>query len=310
LPIEQTRGGDSRNRDRQDRDNHDRGGSWGSSGGWGGHRDIDHRRPGSWDGFGWRIGFGRIHDPWTNWSNGLSFTVDSCGRDPWAYTTFTYGGPAWDVSSLAIIDSRPIVYEPCLGADVWRFDGAPCAIGPVYATDTFVVPGFDTPAATTVVRTVEPVELRVDARLLSRVNTAYDVRPDFAVALDAAVNGEYSAAISAMRRAAGVNPNALVGTDSAAGRHAATSVETAQRARYALNVFRNPPTRVVSEADARFMSGAFSAILGDIETARVELEAALAAGDSSASTALLTLAVRGEKLESRGPWVPGTPLGR
>ncbi len=148
----------------------------------------------------------------------------------------------------------------------------------------------------------------VEVRSLPRVNPAYDVRGDFSAAVEAALNGEFSSSVYAMRRAAGTNPGGLVGRDSIAGRTIASDGAWAQRVRAALLVFRDPPRRVVSETDAQFMVGALSAAMGEKEDARIAVDSAIIAGDAAASTHLLGRAVRGEPMESVSPWVTGQPV--
>lgn len=145
-------------------------------------------------------------------------------------------------------------------------------------------------------------------RASTRINTAYDVSPDFHASIDAAAQGEFSTAIFAMRRAAGVNPGALVGTQSTIAPTLAEDLAAAQRVRFALQTFQNPPQRVVSEADAKFMVAALHGALGDRPSAAAAARSALAAGDASLSTMLLDRAIRGERLDDSGPWVTGRPL--
>jgi hypothetical protein len=137
---------------------------------------------------------------------------------------------------------------------------------------------------------------RADARLLSRINTQYDVLPDFGSTLEATAAGDYSASIYAMRRAAGVNPGALMGTGTPASSAIQADASLAQRVQMARQIFQNPPQKIVSEVDAHFMVGALSSLLGDTQTAQAELSAAQAAGDVSTSTELLLRAVRGDNL--------------
>jgi hypothetical protein len=151
---------------------------------------------------------------------------------------------------------------------------------------------------------------RAEDRTLARVNTRYDVARDFDAAVEGAIGGEFSASIYAMRRAAGVNPGALAGTDSPVARAVAADGELAQKVRYARQVFMSPPERVVSEADARFMVAALSAALGERDMARDAVRRAKDSGDAAASTELLRRALEGEPLERRGPWYQGQPLQR
>jgi hypothetical protein len=268
-----------------------------------------HRHETRWD-FGWNTRIGVLHDPWTSWSIGMPIggfgTLGGCGMEPWSAFSTGYAGPGWDATTVVIVEPRTYVYQPNLGADVWRLECSPC-VGASVVGDRFTIRGFeDVPEAWGPAGV--PERPCVDARLLSRVNPAYDVQPDFTAAVDAAVNGEYGTAIYTMRRAAEVNPAALVGPGSRAGQTAGANADMIQRVRYALGVFQNPPARVVSDADAQFMVGALSAALGDTDTADRALEDAVGAGDASASTALLRLAVRGERLDAAGPWMRGTPL--
>ena len=148
-------------------------------------------------------------------------------------------------------------------------------------------------------RTPEPIRIASPSIgvKLWRVNTAYDVRSDFAASVDAALNNEFSASIYAMRRAAGVNPGALVGPGSPLVRSIANDPEATQRVRAALTMFKNPPRRIVSETDASFMVAALSLAVGDDHGASRAADDALAAGDSAMSTQLLSRAIRGEPLE-------------
>lgn len=179
------------------------------------------------------------------------------------------------------------------------------------------VPGYDTPlearfaslsSAGNVNPEIQREAQRAERALLAKVNPHYDVVPDFATAVGAAANSEYSEAISAMRRAAMVNPEALVGPQTKIARDIASDPDRAQRVRYALGVFQNPPRRVVSEADAHFMVAAFTAALGDDYAAASAIDQARQAGDRSASTELLSRAIATDEIKNRGAWVSGAPL--
>lgn len=179
------------------------------------------------------------------------------------------------------------------------------------------VPGYDSTlearfaslsAAQSVNPEVQREAQRAERALLAKVNPHYDVVPDFATAVGAAAGSEYSEAISAMRRAALVNPEALVGAQTKIARDIASDPDRAQRVRYALGVFQNPPRRVVSEADAHFMVAAFTAALGDDSGAAMAIDQARQAGDRSASTELLSRAITTDDLKNRGAWVTGSSL--
>jgi hypothetical protein len=221
----------------------------------------------------------------------------------WQYDTnpiYTYDTPSYTTS------------YPGYASDVWSWQG-------VLSSNNFVTGGTYTIEQPPLVLDSSPMLMDEavpaaptlpppDGRLLSRINHTYDVSPDFTSSLDGAIVGDFSASIYAMRRAAGTNPAALVSRGSRLADSLRADPNLNQRTMYVRQVFSNPPTRIVSEADAAFMVGALSAAVGDAELAEQSLAAAQAAGDTSPSTDLLRRAIRGEQLTPNGPWVPGRPL--
>ena len=194
-------------------------------------------------------------------------------------------------------------YQPYLGADVFRFEHSPFAAVPVFVRDPLAfgnfsdglggLSGLDEGLVGAPLRESAP---SIGVKLW-HVNAAYDVRSDFTASVDAALDGEFSASIYAMRRAAGVNPGGLAGPGAPLARSIANDSKMAQRVRAALAVFRNPPRRVVSETDASFMVAALSLAVGDEQGARRAADNAMAAGDGAMSTQLLSRAIRGEPLD-------------
>ncbi len=275
---------------------------------------------------GWNSGYsnnsyygssGIYHDPWTKWSSGLTVgTYDSFGgfgRDPWSYSSFSYGGPGWYPATDFSVRPYEFAYQPYLGQDVWQLESSPYSVGTFGAYgDPYATANYSGGLPSTIVTVPEiqttTVIAPVEVRSLPRVNPAYDVRGDFSAAVEGALNGEFSASVYAMRKAAGTNPGGLVGRDSIAGRTIASDGAWAQRVRAALLVYRDPPRRVVSETDAQFMVGALSAAMGQSDEARIAVDSAIIAGDGAASTYLLGRAVRGEPLEAVSPWVTGQPV--
>ena len=275
---------------------------------------------------GWNSGYsnnsyygssGIFHDPWTNWSTGIPtgtlYSFGGFGRDPWSYSSFSYGGPGWYPATDFSVRPYEFAYQPYLGQDVWQLENAPYSVGTFGAFgDPYATANYSGGLPSTIVTAPEiqttTVFAPAEVRSLPRVNPAYDVRGDFSVAVEAALNGEFSASVYAMRKAAGTNPGGLVGRDSLAGRMIAGDGAWAQRVRGALLVFRDPPRRVVSETDAQFMVGALSAAMGQSDEARIAVDSAIIAGDGAASTYLLGRAVRGEPLETGSPWVTGQPI--
>lgn len=233
------------------------------------------------------------------WSSGIG----------WGWSVGSWATPAWSVSTVVPISTTTYV--------------ADYAVVPV-SDSAFVVgvfddlPGYDVPLETVYATAIanpapavnpeiEREAKRAERALLAKVNPHYDVVPDFAVAVTASANSDFSEAIGAMRRAALVNPEALVGSQTRVARDIAADPDRAQRVRYALNVFQNPPRRVVSEADAQFMVAAFSAALGDESAATQAIQTAKMTGDQSASTELLSRAIVSDELRTAG-WTTGAPL--
>ncbi|MBY0263138.1 MAG: hypothetical protein K2Q20_12390, partial [Phycisphaerales bacterium] len=112
----------------------------------------------------------------------------------------------------------------------------------------------------------------------------------------------------AMRRAAAVNPDAIVRPGSTLRRTLRDDATKAQQTRYALAVFRSPPGRVVSDADAAFMTAALAGALGDTGSARTSVLSALTAGDGQSSTVLLNHALDRADEPAPSPWQAGTPV--
>lgn len=324
---------DRRDRDdRNDRSGHDRPGHT-QHNRWDDHRDFSRWRIQSWHNdrrshfSSWNIcPTPSFYSRPTNYvySFGGGWYTDLFPAGTWGYqTSWSYPSLyAWQYDTSPIYDWTPAqTYTTSYCPDVWAWSGC------LTDSTTFVTGGawsIEQPplllgsGVTAIQDSVgAPVidqqtleHLRAETRLLSRINRAYDVAPDFGAALDGAASGDFSGAIYAMRRAAGVNPAAMVGADSRVARVMRDDRDLAQRAAYARQVFQNPPQRVVSEVDAAFMVGALSAALGEYQTAEEYLGAAQAAGDGSISTELLRRAVRGDNLDPSGPWVPGSPLRR
>ena len=259
---------------------------------------------GSW----WSFGTGG----W--WSSGLG----------WGWSVGTWAVPvgcstsSWSVSAAVPLCSS----GTCVDDGAYFIEDTTYAPATISTTAFTVgafddVPGYDSTlearfaslsAAQSVNPEVQREAQRAERALLAKVNPHYDVVPDFATAVGAAAGSEYSEAISAMRRAALVNPEALVGAQTKIARDIASDPDRAQRVRYALGVFQNPPRRVVSEADAHFMVAAFTAALGDDSGAAMAIDQARQAGDRSASTELLSRAITTDDLKNRGAWVTGSSL--
>lgn len=144
--------------------------------------------------------------------------------------------------------------------------------------------------------------------LNAKVNTAFDVVPLFSQAVNGANRGDFSASIYSMRRAAGVNPAGLFGSQSRIARIMAEDSGWAKEVRQARAVFENPPERVVSEADAAFMVAALSAALGEPERAKTSIAQARQVGDLHSSTELLRRALDGEDFSAASPWTAGRKL--
>lgn len=316
------------------------GGGGGGDGNWNGHGHHGNGHQGNgwnhnsghghgWGGNSWNNGWndtyygnswygtsGIYHDPWTNWSSGIPtgtlYSFGGFGRDPWSYSTFSYGGPGWYPYTDFSVQPYEFSYQPYLGQDVWQLDSSGYSVGTLGAYgDPYATANYSggLPSTTVTVPEIETTSVipPVEVRSLPRVNPSYDVRGDFSAAVEAALNGEFSSSVYAMRKAAGTNPGGLVGRDSLAGRSIANDGAWAQRVRAALLVFRDPPRRVVSETDAQFMVGALSAAMGNSDEARAAVDSAIIAGDAAVSTHLLGQAVRGEPLEAVSPWVTGRP---
>lgn len=149
---------------------------------------------------------------------------------------------------------------------------------------------------------------RSDALRMARTNPRYNVVPDFTFSVDAVAQNEFSLAVGSMRRAALVNPAALVRPDGDLARSLRSDPELMQRARYAMGVFQSPPSRVVSDADARFMVAALAAAMGDNDVARGAIREALGAGDAQTSTALLRDVLDDPSVTAPNPWTDGAPL--
>lgn len=237
---------------------------------------------------------------WGVWS-GTTYRYPSGSYWQYGWSSFgpgssTWCGHVWDWH-------RPVYYTDFTVID--RFEYAP----PV--TIGQVSPGVtqETPALDGLSETAKEA-IRAEQRLLSRINRGYNVEPDFLASVDGTLENEYSASIYAMRRAAGVNPEAMVGAASRVGRLVNSDPNLAQRVRFARAVYQNPPQRVVSEVDARFMVAALSAALGEVDAAERAIAEAKVAGDAHSSTQLLHRAIRGDDLGNGNPWVPGTPLNR
>lgn len=237
------------------------------------------------------------------WSSGLG----------WGWSVGSWATPAWSVSTVVPISTTTYVadYAVVPVSDsafvVGAFDDLPgydVPLETVYATAIANPPTTPAPAINP---EIEREAKRAERALLAKVNPHYDVVPDFAVAVSAAASSDYSEAIGAMRRAALVNPEALVGAQTRLARDIAADPDRAQRVRYALNVFQNPPRRVVSEADAQFMVAAFSAALGNDDAAAQAIQTAKMTGDRSASTELLSRAITTDELRTSG-WTTGAPL--
>lgn len=322
-PSDRNDRNDRGGRDRHDRDSHDR-----DHDRWNDHNDWSHSHDRSW-----RDNRRPNWNSWNSWNNwntpcltrptnyaysfGLGFGyTDLFPGDTWGYqSSWSYPSLlAWQYDTAPIYQwEAPQSYTTTLGADVWAWQGA------LSSSQSYVSGGqwtieqpplvLDSAAVPAVVNDQPTLEARrAESRMLARINRTYDVSPDFGAALDGASQGDFSAAIYAMRRAAGVNPAAMVGADSRVARALRDDRDLAQRAAYVRQVFQNPPQRVVSEADASFMVGAISAAMGEYAAAEQSLLAAQAAGDTSVSTELLRRAVRGDNLDPNGPWVPGRPL--
>jgi hypothetical protein len=226
--------------------------------------------------------------PIYQWDTSSPYNTTSWGSDVWAWQ-----GALSSSQSYVTGGGIPMIQQPPLLLD------ADVGVG--------VVQDYQ-PAAPVIEAPQSLEQRRAESRLLSRINRTYDVAPDFGAAIEGTVAGDYSAAIYAMRRAAGVNPLGIAGSGSRVKQSIREDRDFAQRAAFARQVFENPPQRIVSEADANFMVGALCAAMGESESAEQYLSAAQAAGDGAISTELLRRAVRGESLDPSGPWVPGRPL--
>ena len=251
------------------------------------------------------------NSPYGWWSTGIPSTLNTFGaygNDPWSYANWTYGGPGWNLPTTYAVEPYQFSYEPYLGADVWQFEHSPFGPEPAFVRDPVALGSFSNGVGDfggvvgrSEVNAPAPALIRIASPSIGvklwSVNTAYDVRRDFTASVDAALEGEFSASIYAMRRAAGVNPGALAGPGAPLVRSIANDPEAAQRVRAALTVFRNPPRRIVSETDASFMVAALCLAVGDQQGANSAADDALAAGDGAMSTELLARAIRGEPLE-------------
>jgi hypothetical protein len=281
--------------------------------------DHSHHRSGHGSRGGFGIGFTYPYTcsyP-TNYAYNLGgpWYTDLFPAGTWGYHTGLY---AWqyDTSPIYTWDTSP-TYSTAWCPDAWAWSDCLSPSSTTFVTGgTYTIPslpvignavvlgGVQSAPATPApdANSVSAEQRRADARLLSRINPHYDALPDFDSAVQAAAVGDYTASIYAMRRAAGVNPAALMGAGTPVSTAIRVDQTVAQNARYARQVFENPPQGVVSEADAHFMVGALSAALGDNQTADAELGAAQAAGDISASTELLRRAVQGDNLDPNAVW--------
>jgi len=223
-----------------------------------------------------------------NYSNPFEYNRGSGGVILQDQVIYEHSRPSlsWLETTPTVIVSPPVSRTPA----VLILPG-PSASAPPPAADSAGVEGW-----------------RADQRLLSQINTRYDVSNDFGIAVRAAIEGEYSASIAAMRRAAAVNPDAIVRPGSTVRRTLRDDDTKAQQTRYALAVFRSPPGRVVSDADAAFMTAALAGALGETTSARSSVLSALSAGDGQNSTVLLNHALSQADQPPPSPWQAGTPL--
>ncbi len=246
------------------------------------------------------------------WSSGIPSTLQTGCNDPWSYATFSYGGPGWNLPATYEVPPYSFTYEPYLGADVWQFEQSPFVGAPAFVGGPVFLGGFSSgladagssaPAAASAMAEPAPEPLRYSPQSfdvkLWHVNPAYDVRSDFNASVDAALQGEFSTAIYAMRRAASVNPGALASPAAPVVRSVASDAETSRRVWAAMAVFRHAPVRVVSETDAAFMTAALMAAVGDGDGARRATDDAMQAGDGAMSTQMLAWAIR--QTQGEGP---------
>lgn len=206
-----------------------------------------------------------------------------------------------------------IVSAPYEGGAVWNGDGQAIStayVGEANQAEPALAAAYQTgaaqPDAGTSERQLEAQ--RAERALLARVNTSYDVWPDVGEALSATARSNFGTAVNALRRAAMNNPDAVVSPTGQFAKALAVDQDLAQRARYALNVYTDPPRRVLNEADAKFMVAALSGALGKTTEAREAVRAAKAAGDSTSSTELLARSLSRSGPSTQGPWVMGRPL--
>jgi hypothetical protein len=247
----------------------------------------------SW-GYGYQYWSPSFRDPnewrWNAWFDDHAGTWSRRGGYDGAWSRLHRGDSFVEQQSFFFVTSSP--------DDVFDDDDLPASI---------TTPPTDA-AIATAARDAERERQRLEAAKVGRTNPRYDIAPDFFVSIDSTRSGEYSLAVNAMRRAAMVNAGALVRPDGNVARALRNEPELQQRARYALSVFRSPPLRVVSDADARFMVAALSTALGETDAAREAIRGAVNASDTQSSTTYLQNALNDPSVTAPNPWIDGAPL--
>ena len=106
-----------------------------------------------------------------------------------------------------------------------------------------------------------------------------DVRPDVRMAARLTLQERYADAIATIRHGVYQDPEAFSGAQALF----AGDADAQQKLRQALAVYQSPGDRFMTEADARFMSAAMSAALGEGDAAFAAISAARESGESRPS---------------------------
>lgn len=205
------------------------------------------------------------------------------------FESWNSGAPSASVDSGTVVVPREYIQSPLTG-------------GPTVGVVT---------GGAIVVSEVDRERARAARERRVRLNAVYDVVPDVIASINAANAGDFVQGVALMRRAALQNPDALVGERTPLDLLIERDPGFAQRVRWSLAAYQNPPSGTVGDADALFMVAALSAALNQHEVARASVEAAIVREPDRVSTQGLRQALRDQVLvdEAQGgqpgvEWAP------